>query len=122
MKYRIKVLVEELTDSNSRTGREMVLRMDHIPRERNRMGLMISHWLHQAEMYFNTPEEHKFPGETLELQKIIGELKLFMKKIESGTYKIAELIALSSMIEESSSGNGCLIINFQRENPYGESD
>lgn len=118
----MKVLVEELKDNNSRTGREMVLRMDHIPRERNRMGLMISHWLHQADMYFETNEEHKFPGETIELQKILGELKLFMKKVESGTYKIAELIALSSMIEESSSGNGCLIINFQRESVYGESN
>ena len=121
-KYRMKILVEELNDNNSRTGREMVIQMDHVPRERNRIGLMVSHWLQQANLYFEASNEERFPGEALNVQRIIGELKLLIKKIESGTYKVAELIGMSSVVQESSFGDACLVINIQRENPDAKSD
>ena len=121
MKYRMKILIEELNDNNARTGKEMIMRMDHLPRERSRIGVMISHWLQQANLYFDVPDEEKFPGETVDLQQVLGELKLFIKKIESGTYKIAEIISMLST-QEASFGTGVLVLNFLKEQDSGESD
>ena len=78
---------------------------------------MLAHWFSSAEDYFEFNKNEEFKGEAADPQEVIENLRKLSIKIQTGEYKISELISLTNIDPESTTrGNGTVILNIRKSN------
>jgi hypothetical protein len=122
-KLRLKVTLEEIDVHSKSIGHNMSMKVDIVNddlrdrKTKSDIAFMLAHWFSSAEDYFEFNKNEEFKGEAADPQEVIENLRKLSIKIQTGEYKISELISLTNIDPESTTrGNGTVILNIRKSN------